>query len=84
MPQMTMLDLKEAVFQAAAALGGKASVIDIAKHVWDNHENDLRASGDRFYKWQYEMRWAAKTLRDEGRFASAEDSPKGIWVVQKN
>jgi hypothetical protein len=80
---MTMADLKEAVFQAVISLGGKAKLIDIAKHIWVHRESDLRASGDRFYKWQYEMRWAAKNLRDEGRFAPAEDSPKGIWVAVK-
>lgn len=83
MPAMTMDDLKEAVFQAVVSLGGKAKLIEIAKQVWADHEIDLRDSGDRFYKWQYEMRWAAKTLRDEGRFAPADGSPKGIWVVQK-
>ncbi|WP_069057004.1 MULTISPECIES: hypothetical protein [unclassified Bosea (in: a-proteobacteria)] len=80
---MTNIELKEAVYKAVASKGGKATLIDVARYIWHNHEADLRASGDRFYKWQYEMRWAANVLRTEGRFEAAEDSPRGVWVIRK-
>ncbi len=79
---MTKDDLKEAVAEAIRRNGGKATLIQIARYIWDNHESDLRASADRFYRWQYEMRWAANILRHEGRLAPAEDSPRGVWVLQ--
>jgi hypothetical protein len=80
---MTNDDLKQAVVRAIAANGGKAKIIDVARHIWEHHQNDLRASGDRFYRWQYEMRWAANILRHEGRLQLADESPKGIWVLRK-
>lgn len=71
-------DLKEWVLQAVEESDGRARVVRVAKHIWDNHENELRGSGDLFYTWQYEMRWAAQRLREEGRLAlSARD-----WVVK--
>jgi hypothetical protein len=46
---------------------GEATVVEVAKHIWENHEQDLRSSGDLFYTWQYAMRWAAQELRDQGK-----------------
>jgi len=37
-------------------LKGETSIVRIAKHIWDCHEADLRASGDLFFTWQYDMR----------------------------
>jgi len=76
-------DLKEAVYRAVVAAGGKANLIDVAKHIWQHHEDDLRRSGDRFYRWQYEMRWAANVLRHEGRIAPADEAQRGVWVIKK-
>jgi len=49
-------DLKDWVIKALEARNGQASLIDVAAHIWENHEDELRASGDLFYKWQYDMR----------------------------
>ena len=59
-------DLKDWVVEALRAAGGSSSLIEVAKHIWANHEDELRHSGDLFYKWQYDMRWAATVLRNEG------------------
>ena len=75
-------DLKRAVVEAIRSYGGKATIVQVAKYIWEHHESDLKASGDRFYTWQYEMRWLANVLRHEGRLAPVEDSPRGIWVLQ--
>jgi hypothetical protein len=79
---MTRDDLKSVVLKAIIAKGGKARLIDVAKYIWEHHEHDLRGSGDRFYRWQYEMRWAANSLRAEGRLAPAESTDKGIWAIK--
>lgn len=42
-------------------------MIDVAKHIWANHEDELKRSGDLFYSWQYDMRWAAQNLRGAGQ-----------------
>jgi hypothetical protein len=71
-------DLKDWVYQAVKDGNGRAKVVGVSKHIWDHHEEELRASGDLFYTWQYEMRWAAQRLREEGRLAlSGRD-----WVVK--
>jgi hypothetical protein len=68
-------DLVDWVYAAVAARNGVASIVEVAKHIWEHHENDLRKSNDLFYIWQYEMRWAAQKLRHTGRFASVALPP---------
>lgn len=62
---------------------GKAHLIQVCKYVWENHENELRNSGDQFYKWQYDIRWAAQKLRDNGIFKKIpkNERAKGIWEL---
>lgn len=75
------VDLLDWVLEALRSLGGQGKIAQICKHIWDNHEGDLRASGDLFYVWQYEMRWAATTLRRDGSLVPATQSPRGIWQL---
>ena len=63
----TKADLKISVIEALEDHGGTSSLIDVARHIWKNHKADLKASGDLFCRWQYDMRWAATTLRQEGK-----------------
>jgi len=58
--------LKEWVIDALQALGGSAQIVPICKHIWENHQGELSASGEFFYIWQYEMRWAGQKLQNEG------------------
>ena len=69
------------VYEALAENGGKASIAAVAKYIWTHHEADLRASGDLFYTWQYDMRWAAKRLRDKDKLASPDAAPRGVWTL---
>ena len=59
-------DLPQIVLDTVKSLGGEATVVEVAKTIWAKHERDLRASSDLFYTWQYDMRWAAQSLRDRG------------------
>jgi len=59
--------LKNWVLEALIALGGTAQIVPICRHIWLHHEDDLRNSGDFFYIWQYEMRWAGQNLPQEGK-----------------
>jgi hypothetical protein len=72
-------DLKKWVLQAVEANGGAANLVEVAKHIWAHHESDLRGHGEAFYTWQYDMRWAAQDLRDDGVFVAADQAPRGIW-----
>jgi len=68
------------VLEALQELGGSAEVIDVSKRVWLNHEDDITESGDLFYTWQYDLRWAAKKLRDAGRLQPSEGrKPHAKW-----
>ncbi|MBK5928310.1 hypothetical protein [Rhodobaculum claviforme] len=60
-------DLKVRVMDAITAAGGEACLVDVAKHLRNEHETELRASGDLFFTWQHDMRWAATLLRKEGK-----------------
>lgn len=71
-------DLKSWVLQPLVDLKS-AYVPVVAKHVWDNHERDLRASGDLFYTWQYAMRWEAQKLQHEGKIKKVGKS--GLWEI---
>lgn len=77
----TKQDLDDWKITALAALGGSARLLSICKWVWNHHEADLRASGDLFYTWQYDICWAAHRLRKAKRLKPAELSPPGIWEL---
>ena len=53
---MKRSDLVDLVYAAVRDLGGRATIVQVAKHIWENNEAELRASGDLFYTWQYDMR----------------------------
>lgn len=72
-------DLRRWVLEAVRALGGEATVVDVARHVWDHHESELRASEPLFYTWQYDMRWCATQLRHEGLLAPSVRGSAGRW-----
>ena len=74
-------DLQDWVYQALKSLGGKGRIVDVAKYIWKYYEEDLKASGDMFYTWQYDMRWAATKLRGSKKILPAEKSQKGEWKL---
>lgn len=77
---MSRSDLVEIVFEAVTALGGKASVAQVAKYIWDNYSSELQGS-KILYTWQYDMRWAALKLRKAGQFKSVSECDRGAWEI---
>ncbi|WP_082167382.1 hypothetical protein [Methylobacterium aquaticum] len=75
--------LSEAVLRAVRDNGGRATIVEIARHIWINHEADLKAAGDLFYTWQYEMRWTAQKLRNAGQLAYARENGRNVWQLVK-
>jgi hypothetical protein len=75
-------DLQEQILEALQELGGQGTIVEIAKIIYKNHVSDLEKSGDLFYTWQYDMRWAATFLRKEKKLKAAEKLPSGIWAIQ--
>ncbi|QPF85972.1 hypothetical protein IC762_06605 [Bradyrhizobium genosp. L] len=74
---MTREDLKPLILTAIGSPGNKAKIAKIAKFIWDHHQSDLEASGDFFYTWQYDMRWAGDSLVKEGKLD--KKSRVGVW-----
>jgi hypothetical protein len=70
------------VIEALEELRGKGTVVQVCKVVWRRHELDLRNSGDLFFTWQYDIRWAAQKLRDGGRLKPmGERRPGRPWEL---
>ena len=78
---MTRFDLPDLLYTSIKDMGGSASIIDVCKYIWHHYEAELRSSGDLFYTWQYEIRWAATKLRKSKRMKDADISPTGIWEI---
>jgi hypothetical protein len=74
-------DLQVWVLDALKQHSGKGTIVQVSRHVWEHHQNDLRESGNLFYTWQYDLRWAANRLRRRKAMRAAEESPSGIWEL---
>jgi hypothetical protein len=75
----TKHDLQGWVLEALRELGGEGTVVEVAEVVWRRHEPDLRASGALFYTWQYDLRWAAQVMRNDGRLQPSHGSKTAPW-----
>jgi len=74
-------DLRDWLVEALTELGGAGGVVAVCGVVWRRHEADLRQAGDLFYTWQYDIRWAAQTLRDEGRLRPMDGKRRQPWAL---
>jgi hypothetical protein len=74
-------DLQEWVIRALRDLGAAARIVEICRNIWEHHEDELRRSGDLFFTWQYEMRWAGQQLRDKGVLRSVHGSKSQRWEL---
>ncbi|MEC4295330.1 hypothetical protein [Adlercreutzia shanghongiae] len=74
-------DLPELLGATLVELNGSGTILDVCKMFWEEHEEELRSSGDLFYTWQYDIRWAATTLRKEGIMKDASLSKTGVWEL---
>ena len=74
--------MAEWVADALAGLGGTGHYIEVAKKVYAAHEEDFRAAGDYFYKWQYELRWGGHKLVEQGRMVKDYLGRSGVWSLK--
>jgi hypothetical protein len=74
-------DLRYWVEESLIALGGQGRIADVGRHIWSIYARELRKSGDLFFTWQYDMRWAADQLRRDQTMRAASMSPKGMWQL---
>lgn len=59
-------DMKDWIIHCLKERGGSGWPREVSKYVWENHEAELRRSGDLLYTWQYDIRWGAQQLRNSG------------------
>ena len=69
------------IVQALQDYGGSAALVDVCRHVWQHHAAELFVSGDLFFTWHYDIRWAATQLRTLGSLQPASKSPRGVWEL---
>jgi hypothetical protein len=81
---MRQAQLKKMLLDTLEDLGGEATLLEICRYIWDNYEGFLRSSGDEFYKWQYDIRWAATSLRKKGILEEPQKGKKGKWKIKTN
>jgi len=74
-------EVQDWVIAALMSYAGRASLIDVAEYVWINYRSEIDSSRNLLYTWQYEVRWAASTLRKRGIIKPASVSPKGVWEL---
>lgn len=65
------------ILEALGESGGSARMRDIAKYIWDNHQAELKQSGEFFYVWQYDLRWAGDALVRQRKIKKGP--PQGVW-----
>jgi len=73
--------LENWIVEALKAHSGRAKVIDVCKHVWGNHEAEIKQSEELLYTWQYDVRWAAQQLRDSGAMKPVYGSKAKPWEL---
>lgn len=76
-------ELTSILIKALRGLSGKATIVQICKWIWENYQSELEESGELFYTWQYDIRWAATKLRKKGVMKSENESPRGIWILNR-
>lgn len=74
-------DLRDWLIEALKHNNNKGTIIDVCKFIWKKYEKELRASGNLFFTWQYDVRWAATELRKTGKMKPANISPQGVWEL---
>lgn len=69
------------VIEALNNLGGTGWPKEICKYIWDKHKEELEHSGDMLYTWQYDVRWAAQCLRNNGKLKAVNRRRDLPWEL---
>jgi hypothetical protein len=76
-------DMVILVNDALESLGGEGTIVEMAAHIWENYKDILEASGETFYTWQYDMRWARHKLSEAGKLETKSRGRESIWKLIK-
>ena len=75
-------DLMDWVIEALKSLRGIGSPRDVSKYIWEHYETELKRSGDLLYTWQYDVRWAAQKLRNDGHLKPVDGRHDLPWELK--
>ena len=75
--------LKRLVLDAILDLGGRASILEVSKWIWENRQKEISQTEKLFFTWQYGMRWAAQDLRKEGNLKKIINKNSGVWEISE-
>ena len=78
---ITKTILGQLIIEALESNSGAASIVKICQYIWQNYESDLRDSGNLFYTWQYDLRWASQRLCKEGIIEKLPQGRMSIWKL---
>lgn len=59
-------------------------MLEVTKRVWQVREQDLRQAGDLFFTWQYDVRWAAQYLRNNGYLYAVDGDRRAPWRLTES
>ena len=76
-------ELPEYLHKTLKNIGGSGTLIDVCKEFYSENEQELQNSGDLFYTWQYDIRWAATALRKNGIMLPAKENG-GAWTLAED
>ncbi|MFN4143696.1 hypothetical protein [Aestuariivirga sp.] len=79
MSKIERSDLVAIVESALKRLGGEGTIVEVAKEIWAKHKDDLEISGDVFFTWQYDMRWACQKLRNDKKAVIGGTKGRTSW-----
>lgn len=80
---MVKPNFDEWIYEALRFYGGQARMIDIARRVWERHEEDLRASNSLIFTWQRELRRAVDRLWQSGKLLWIGEAPQGMVALAR-
>jgi len=81
---MTKKNLKPILVEALKYYGGAANIVEVCTYIWRHYEVELRESDNLFYTWQYDVRWAATTLRRDKTLKPAALQTDKRWELFDN
>ncbi len=83
LPFIRKKDMVWILVDALKFLKGKGTIVQVSKVIWENYNKELKSSGDIFYTWQYDIRWARHKLQKEGRLDTHMVNGRSIWELIK-
>lgn len=79
---MSRKDFKPLILEALNSNGGRSAIFQICQFIWDNYHHRISQDKKMLYTWQYEIRWAAMGLREDGLIELGKFK-RGVWSTKK-